>query len=275
MTEVVWFVALERPGGRAEWDCDSLGPPDPVELLPTRRPRSGDFSRHVPRVAHSITTGAPIELESGLEHDLLRWVDMDPNVRWLVAQPVLFHFPPSINRRAIVHTPDLLSQHEDGTVTLWNARPKQRIDEDFLVRKDLTDQACQDVGWRHEVFSGLPTPTRMNLLWLSGYRRAMPWHAQQIGELKGLLEAGPLLLRDVVSKDGGSGELTAAMWHLIATGVISCDLSKPIRESSRLTWQGVPRLSAQWERYKPSSTCRVDDRPPKDLISIRIRRFAR
>jgi len=264
VTEAVWFVALERPGVRAEWDCDSLGPPDPADLLPTRRPRSGDFSRHVPRVAHSVTTGAPIELESGLEHDLLRWLDMDPNIRWLVAQPVLFHFPPALHHRAIVHTPDLLSQHEDGTVTLWNARPKERFNEDFLLCKDLTDEACRRIGWRHEVFTGLPTPIRMNLLWLAGYRRAMPWHTERIRELEALLGRGVLRLREVRDRDRWSGELTATMWHLIATGVIGCDLSRPIRESSTLTWQG-----------SPSFDFRVDNGPADDMISARVRRSAR
>src|SRR5699024_7521952 len=131
---------------RAEWEWSELGAPDPTELLPTRRPRSGDFSRHIPRLVHSVTTGSHLELESGLEHDLMCWLDMRPDVTWLVSQPVLLHFPIPERRRAVIHTPDLLSLQADGSVTLWDARPEGRRDDLFTVKVEMTSQACRSVG---------------------------------------------------------------------------------------------------------------------------------
>ncbi len=181
----VWFLSMERPGLRAEWDCaTTLGTPDPRDLLPTRRPASGDFSRHIPRRAHAATTGGAMEVESGLEHDLLRWLDLRTDVHWLVSQPVQFHFSIPERRRPVIHTPDFLSRHDDGSVVLWDVRPDQRRSADFLLKVGLTADECRAVGWRHEVFSGLPTPVRMNLLWLNGYRCSLPWHAPRRDEIK-------------------------------------------------------------------------------------------
>lgn len=214
-----------------------MGPPAPRELLPTRRPTSGDFSRHIPRRVYSVTTGAALELESGLEHDLVRWLDGRPDVVWLVAQPVLFHFLVVGRRRPMVHTPDLLSLHADGSVNLWDARPEPRQDDAFMLKTELTAEECRKVGWRHEVFAGLPTPARMNLLWLNGYRRSAPWHARWTHELESLLRTSPRTVEELRARDDGSGELVATMWHLIATGSIECDRSVPIRDPSVLSWR--------------------------------------
>lgn len=86
--EAVWFVSMERPGWRAEWDTGVLGSPDPRAMLPTRRPTSGDFSRHIPHRAYSVTTGGALELESGLEYDVMRWLDGRPERRRTLAEGV-------------------------------------------------------------------------------------------------------------------------------------------------------------------------------------------
>lgn len=249
--EAVWFVSVERPGFRAEWDVDTLGTPDPTDLLPTRTPSSGDFSRHIPRRAHARTTGAAIGLESGLEHDLLRWLDLRSDVVWIVGQPVRFHFPTPQRRKAVFHTPDLLSQDENGSVTLWNARPAERHNDDFAWKVELTTEACRRVGWRHELFNGFPTPMRMNLLWLNGYRRPTPWHAPWVEEIQFLFGTRERSIGELRQCDDGSGEFIATMWHLIATGVISCDLSRPIRDWSTLNWTDVRGDNPGEGGYRP------------------------
>lgn len=244
MAVAVWFVSLERDGTCAEWDCETLGAPDPRCLRPTRRPASGDFSRHIPRRAYAVTTGSAVDLESGLEHDLLRSLDLNKDMVWLVGQPVRFHLPIAGKKRALVHTPDLLSQHKSGAITLWDARPAVRQDESFTQKVELVTEACRAVGWRHKVFEGVPTPTRMNLLWLNGYRRPMPWHDAWSGELLGLLRVRPRTVGNLRALDDGSGELLATMWHLIAIGRIVCDLSEPIRDSSLLFWSDIAAEAA-------------------------------
>lgn len=238
MSSAIWFVSIEEPGLRAEWSWDALGAPDPRDLLQTRRPRSGDFSRHMPRGARSITTGGILWLESGLEHDLVRWADRRADVTWLVAQPAMLHFPVAGRRRSITHTPDLLTNQADGSVTVWDVRPDARQDELFAKKADLTRSECERRGWRYEVFSGLPVATRMNLLWVAGYRRSMPWHDACTQELEAIARGGSSV-RDVLTLDDGSGELVATMWHLIWSGRLVCDLDDPITSTTPLMWSDL------------------------------------
>jgi len=44
-----------------------------------RTPRSTEKSRHIPVQAWSVTLGAPIRVESGVEHDLVRELDRASN----------------------------------------------------------------------------------------------------------------------------------------------------------------------------------------------------
>lgn len=233
----MWFVSVDRPGYRSEWDFETLGPPDPTELVSTRRPTSGDFSRHIPRRAFSTTTGGPLELESGLEHDLVKWLDLRQDVTWLVAQPVRLYFPLREYRKVVEHTPDLLSMHVGGLVTLWDAKLPEKMDDLFWVKAEQTEAACRTVGWGYEIFDGLPAPNRMNLLWLNGYRRHMPWHPARSLLVRQLLEERPRQLGLVRAEGDVDGELLSTVWHLIATQVITCGLDRPITDATVLTWK--------------------------------------
>lgn len=258
MTSAVWFVALERSGHRAEWDWPSLGAPDPTELFPVRHPASGDFSRHIPRTGYSVTIGEILKLESGLEHDLVKWLDLRRDVTWLVAQPVLLHFPLQERRRAVIHTPDLLSQHSDGSVTLWDARSAEHHDEMFRYKAALTDEACHRVGWGYRVFDGLPPATRINLLWLAGFRRQMPWYPARTRQLRALLEGREIPVVRITEADDGSGELLSSLWHLIATGAVTCALDEPISGGTTVRWSDGLVDAAAW-RLTADDATHVDD----------------
>ncbi|MGL5825265.1 MAG: TnsA-like heteromeric transposase endonuclease subunit [Nocardioides sp.] len=231
---VAWFVAVERAGARAEWDWAMLGEPDLRQLYSTRRPSSGDFSRHIPVTAYSTTTGSHHELESGLEHDLLRRLDRDPEVVWLVAQPVLLF---GVGGRRGSHTPDLLSRSRDGSVTVWDARPGSRQDELFERKASATEAACESVGWRYQVFTGHATEAeRLNELWLAGHRRKRPWHAERGAELLARFPGG-FAIREVYDANDEGGHLVNTMWHLVWRGDLVCDLTRPLRASTELTWR--------------------------------------
>lgn len=230
----VWFVSLDSPGSRAEWDVASLGPPDPAQLVSVRRPNSGAFSRHVPASAYSVTTGTHLELESGLEHELVRTLDRQRDVVHLVAQPLWLHFPTEPGR-APSHQPDLLSVRADGSVTVWDVRPAERRDELFDRRARLTAEACHEARWGYETFAGLTETARMNLLWLSGFKLSMPWHRGRRDELSVLFRIGDVRVADVVSADGGHGELVSTMWHLLWSGALACDLDRRITRGTTLS----------------------------------------
>lgn len=207
--------------------------PDLSQLRRTRTPRVKAKSGHVPVHAYSVTVGTHLHLESGLEHDLVRELDRQPDVAWLVAQPCMLRLPAKRGGRRVEHTPDLLSRHVDGTVRLWDVRPQERQDNDFRLKVRLTIEACDDVGWHHGVFSGMSRVRRVNLMWLHAYRRSMPWYAGSLRLLSEYVQRDGTI-SDVLDLDAGGGHVVSAMWHGIWTGQIDCDLDRPLKRTTRI-----------------------------------------
>lgn len=227
-TDPVWTVALA--GAQTTWDWSS-GNPDPRSMGPVRRPRSTSASRHIPVEAYSTTTGGPVRLESGLEHDLLRWLDRSAEVVWLVAQPVRLTFRLTGAPRPVAHTPDLLSLAADGTTTVWDVRELKRQNDKFTVMARLTRDACHRVGWQYRVFGGLDEIARLNGMWLHGFRRPQPWYPQGWAALT-VLVAGGCTIETVRSADSGAGHLVSTMWHHLWAGDLTADLLAPLTDGT-------------------------------------------
>ena len=92
--------------GPNAWDW-TLGPPEPRSLMSIRTPRSTEKSRHIPVQAWSVTLSDSIRVESGVEHDLVRELDRDQDVVWMVSQPCRLRLVTAAGRPR-VHSPDLL-----------------------------------------------------------------------------------------------------------------------------------------------------------------------
>lgn len=231
-----------QPDLGTEWHFD-LGPglaawawsadPDVTRLRRTRTPKVKAKSGHIPVYAYALTTGTHLHLESGLEHDLVRELDRRSDVTWLVAQPCRLRLPAKRRSRRLEHTPDLLSRHDDGTIRLWDVRPRERQDEDFRLKVQLTKEACDQVGWHHEVFSGMSQVRRINLMWLHGYRRPMPWHAASMRLIRECHDV-TRTIGDLLDLDAGAGHVVSAMWHGIWSGQIEADLELPLRRTTRI-----------------------------------------
>lgn len=221
-----WRFRPSPEGACVSWDWGD-GPPPVQSLVPVRRTHSSERSRHVPVAAFSMTTGGHIELESGLEHDLLRRLDRLPSVYWLVPQPVELRWSEPHKFR---HVPDLLSVDTDGAVTLWDVRNPRRLDEQFVLQSDRTKDACIAVGWKYEVFTGLGTVERLNLLWLHGYRRRPPWQAEVEANIVAVAEGRNARLGDLFALDDGTGHATSSVWHLIWSGTLRVDLAAKLTD---------------------------------------------
>lgn len=212
-----WTVHL--PDGVVDWTWAKSGAPPVRRLLPLRRPTSSKRNRHIPATAYSMTTGGVLELESGLEHDLVRHLDRDPQIDWIVAQPFRLSWEP---RSA--HTPDLLTLNVDGALTVWDARAPEKQDDAFRRKCDITRAECSSVGWRYEVFSGFSGVGRANLLWLHGFRRYAPWAQTHEPRIRALVGDHAVTLGELFAHDDGSGELKSAVWQLLWRGVLSTDM---------------------------------------------------
>jgi hypothetical protein len=107
------------------------GAPPLHKLAPIRTPRSSSKNRHIPVSAYSHTNSGVLHLESGLEHDLVRKLDREPDVGLLIAQPFRLTW---MTEEPVSHIPDLLTQHADGSVTVWDARLLEQQDDDSAPR---------------------------------------------------------------------------------------------------------------------------------------------
>lgn len=201
-------------------------------LESVRMTRASRRARHIPVTAFSMTNGDHVWLESGLEHDLMRRCDRDPNVAWLVSQPFRLSWAePTLGS----HTPDLLTVGVEGQVTVWDARRLDEQDDDFRMHADVARRCCGAVGWSYEVFSELTTIERVNLLWLHGFRQRPAWMNLHVELIRYVASDVGASLGDLFDHDDGSGELKSMVWHLVWGGQLNVDLATSITEESRVT----------------------------------------
>lgn len=227
-----WEVRLGPNEGLVRWD-GAGGPPAAETMFAVRKPRSSKRAKHIPVDAYSVTTKSHLRLESGLEHDLVRILDRDPNVRWLVAQPMTFRWLGHADDDLKGHTPDVLQLDRNGKVTIWDVRNPDKLGRKFARQAALTKAACRQVGWTYRVFTGMTDIARQNYLWLHGYRRRPDWLSDAlVGRLVTAATQPDATVSDLMDLDNGTGEAIAAMWHLIWTGEIWIDLERTIKENS-------------------------------------------
>lgn len=221
--------------GPVSWDW-SHGHPHSTELRSIRTPRSSEKSRHIPVHAFCMTTGGVVHVESGLEHDLLMTVDRRPDVTWVVSQPARLRFRSVLTNRPRTHTPDLLTLATDGTVTVWDVRPEAKQDDSFREAVQVTSAACSEVGWRYEVFAGLPQVHTYNLRWLTAYRAKLPWYQSARPILAETLTGPGHTIGDVLTADSGAGHLVSALWHFAWSGSVVLDLERPLTRATPIEW---------------------------------------
>lgn len=226
-----WSFALGRGRETQRWVGSE--PPPVVSLGSVRRVKGQAHGRGVPTWAYSVTMGCHLRLESGIEHDLVRWLDQESGVDHLLPQPAQIHYE-GPRARVLTHTPDLLSVGQDGVVTVWDARPAEKQDDGFLAAAEATRQACRELGWDYRVFSGIPTLLRVNLLWLDGFRLPQPWYASAWSTIAPTAGAA-ITIGEVLVADGGQGHVLSAMWHQIRHRRLQCDLESPLSAATRLT----------------------------------------
>jgi hypothetical protein len=173
------------------------------------------------------TTGGVLLLDSGLEYELARELDRDRDVTWIVSQPAQIIFPDGTK-----HVPDILAEHADGHVVIWDARPVARRDDCFSLVAALTKDACDDLGWSYELYGGGENARSLNLAWLTCFRRPPRWphHAAQMLILEEA--AAPTTVSALMKLDSGDGHAIALMWHMMWSGELIVDPDAPITPSS-------------------------------------------
>ncbi|MET3172937.1 UNVERIFIED_ORG: hypothetical protein ABIB52_000765 [Arthrobacter sp. UYCu721] len=179
----------------------------------------------------SSTVRAHVGFESLLERDFLMSADYDRDVVGISSQPFALLWPKG-TEGARGHVPDFFLRLGDGTGRVVDVRHPERLasaEQQF----DLTREACEQVGWEYEVFTGVGEPFASNLRWLAGYRQdrfappASAIHAIVEAFLPGTsLAAGARRAARLLKLDTSVAQSYAM--HLVFTGVLDADLSEPL-----------------------------------------------
>lgn len=232
MTAITRSFRWEGEPEARDW-LESLPPTDFSCITPFRKVRASTRSKNIPARAWSQTVGRVLDVESGLEHDLVRKLDRDPQVEWLVPQPCRVSWVTPSGRKS--HIPDVLSVDASKLVTIWDARPVEKQDAEFLEAVPVTREACAAFGWSYQLFAELDRVEKLNLLWLQGFRRPPSW----IDSVRPLIIEEVRLhavvaLGELMRLDRGDGRVKAGIWHLIWSGDLACDLQSRIDLDSEI-----------------------------------------
>ena len=199
----------------------------PVRSFPSYRGQ-----RNWPGWWWSATTGEHVGYESWLERDHAMALDFDREVVAFAAQPFWLLFPIDGRRRS--HAPDFFVRHRDGSATVIDCRPDDRIKPRDAVVFAATASACARVGWSYRRVGALPAVLAQNLRWLSGYRQPRFAVDSTVERLRATFAISRPLL-DGASWCGPSAAVLPVLFHLLWHGQLRADLSIPLSESSMLT----------------------------------------
>jgi hypothetical protein len=122
-----------------------------------------------------------------------------------------------------------------------DCRPADRVDERSAVAFAATRRACELVGWRYRLVGELDPVRVANLRWLAGYR-----HDRYNGG-SALLEAvqsafwSPAPLLTQVAGIGDPIVVLPVVFHLLWSGLLTADLSRPLSDHSLVCRAGSGR----------------------------------
>lgn len=199
----------------------------PVRSFPSYRGQ-----RNWPGWWWSATMRAHVGYESWLERDHAMALDFAPDVVAFAAQPFWMFL--QVEGRRWSHAPDFFARHADGTATVIDCRPDDRIKPRDAAVFAVTARACERVGWSYQRVGALPGVEAGNLRWLAGYREERFAVAATVDRLR----AAFAVPRPLLSGAGWCGPPTSVLpvlFHLLWYHQLTVDLSAPLSASSILT----------------------------------------
>jgi len=162
---------LSAAGEPVTADLDAVDQARVVRGLPVRIPVSRAGQRNHSGWYWSSTVNGHLVYESLLERDRLLLADFCPEVRWIAAQP--FWVRGYDGTRFRRHVPDILLEHQDGSVTIVDVKAEPMLQEpDVVAVLTWTDRLCRQRGWRYEVWSGANATELRNVRFLSMAKRS-------------------------------------------------------------------------------------------------------
>lgn len=181
----------------------------------------------------AATVRRHVVYESRLELARLLLADFDPSVAAIAAQPLFL--TASVNGKERNHVPDFLLLDGDGTVSVVNVKPVDRL-ADAKVAEALgwAGAVFAERGWHHEIWSGAPAVQLSNVRFLAAYRDPARLDQTVVSAVAEQV-ARPVRLCEVEQSWPQQGdEARAAALHLLWRGVLRADLSVPLSADTML-----------------------------------------
>lgn len=207
--------------------------------VPVREFRSYKGRKHYSGWYWSSTTGEMVAYESRLELARILLADFDFRVCGIAAQP--FQMVERTKSKLHRHVPDLLLLHADYTVTVVDVKPVHRL-EDPVVSEvfDWAGELVRLRGWRFEVWSQADPVVLDNVRFLAGYRRPAVVDASLLEPLARLTAAHGTIGGVEKAAEGLApfGRVRPALLHLIWSGVVTADLSRPLGAGTAICLAG-------------------------------------
>ena len=185
--------------------------------------------------------------ESPLEGAFMEILRFDPAIERFTPQPLTIEYVDRHQRRRH-YTPDGLIHFKPklaGSLMPVLFEVKHRADfrkewKHLLPKFRAAKAYGLQQGWRFCVFGEreIRTPYLDNVRFLWPYRERTPLpetRTRMLDILDDLEEADPdLLLCALCTDPANRARLIPVLWHLVATGAIGCDLSRPLTMRTRL-----------------------------------------
>jgi hypothetical protein len=202
-------------------------------MSPARRYRARKGQRHLPGLWWSSTMAGHVGYESWLERDQVMWLDWDPLVVGIAAQPFWLSWTGPAGRD-VAHAPDFFARRVDGSAVVVDCRPVDRRPARDLAKFEATRRACELVGWEYRLV-GAPDPiVTANLRWLAGYRH--PRHSVAgLAEALRAAFAEPVPLLAGAEAVGDPIAVLPVLFHLLWRQDLAADLSMPLHPLTTVT----------------------------------------
>jgi hypothetical protein len=178
-----------------------------------------------------------VEFESLLEREYLLAADAAVDVVAVAAQPLALLWPHCTGGQRN-HVPDFFVRLASGDGRLVDVRAPNRVAKS-AAQFAMTRQVCDEIGWRYEVFTGLPRARSQNLRWLAGYRHDR--HApggNTAGVIRECFATSVTLRRGLRRASTSTGlpsdVVTAHVLHLLWQQQLVVDLSTPLSMTSEV-----------------------------------------
>jgi hypothetical protein len=182
-----------------------------------------------------------VRARSDLEFDLMRWLEIDPEIDWYVEQPIMVRYRlGNANRR---HIPDALYRRRDGTRGFIEVKYEEMASRTEMEAKyEAIGLAASESGFKYELLTERhirrePRFSTIKTLFLRNRQVGLPDQKRQldlanvIGERVVPLEEASALLPDVTE---------AHIKALVLRGFLTIDFEEPLTAHSLVRVTGRP-----------------------------------